>query len=85
MQRRTVESVAMSTSDASNDESGGLRPGMRVEVRNAFEGTWSRGFTIIAIEDGRIRLQRRSDHTELPATFAPADVREEHRRSMWWV
>jgi hypothetical protein len=75
----------MSTAEDGQRAGASLRPGARVEVRNAFDGTWSRGFTVLAIEGDRVRLQRRSDHTELPATFGTDEVREERRRSLWWV
>jgi hypothetical protein len=75
----------MSTAEDGQRAAEPLRPGARVEVRNAFDGTWSRGFTVLAIEGDRVRLQRRSDRTELPATFGTDEVREERRRSLWWV
>jgi hypothetical protein len=61
-----------------------LAPGTRVEVRNAFDGTWGAGFAVAAIEDDRYLLRRRSDGDVLPVSFDPSVVRREHR-SMWWV
>lgn len=62
-----------------------LAAGTRVEVRNAFDRSWSRGFEVIGQVDGHYRIMRRSDDTDLPGTFAPDDVRRERRRSTWWV
>ena len=62
-----------------------LDPGTKVEVRNAFDGSWSRDFVVVAHEARGYRLQRRSDGVELPTVIAPESVRRERRRSMWWV
>lgn len=59
--------------------------GSRVEVRTGFDGSWASGYLVAAIDDDGIRLRRRSDGEELPATFAPEVVRREHRHAMWWV
>lgn len=62
-----------------------LDEGTRVEVRNGFDGTWSRGFTIVgSTRDGYV-IRRRTDGVDLPGSFAPGDVRRERNRSMWWV
>ena len=73
------------TGPASAPESDLFAVGTRVEVRNAFDGSWSRGFTIVDSADGNYRIKRRSDDTVLPGTFAPGDVRRERKRSTWWV
>ncbi len=62
-----------------------LAAGTRVEVRNGFDGGWSRGFTVVAATSRGYRLRRRSDGTVLPTTFAVTDVRHEHNRSLWWI
>ena len=68
---------------------GSVRPGTHVEVRSRFESRWSRGFEVSEIvqHDGRdqFRLRRRSDGSELPVLFDADDLREEHRRSTWWI
>ena len=68
---------------------GGVRPGTHVEVRSRFESRWSRGFEVSEIvqHEGRdqFRLRRRSDGSELPVLFDADDLREEHRRSTWWI
>lgn len=62
-----------------------LEPGTRVEVRNNFDGRWSRGFEIAAVEGGGYRLLRLSDMTTLPITFEAETVRNERRRQgLWW-
>ncbi len=70
-----------------------MEPGTRVEVRSRFDERWSRGFEIAEIlappgEEGngpRYRIRRRSDGSVLPTLFVDDEVREEKKRSMWWV
>jgi hypothetical protein len=66
-----------------------VRPGTHVEVRTRFEERWSRGFEVSEIVERegqeRFRLRRRSDGSELPVLFGSEDLREERRRSTWWL
>ena len=68
-----------------------MRPGTRVEVRSRFEAKWTRGFEVAdrAASDAQgaamYKVRRRSDGSILPVTFAEADLREENRRSTWWI
>jgi hypothetical protein len=62
----------------------GLPPGTKVEVRERFSGSWTRGFIVETNTGDGYTLTRRSDGEVLPGTFAAADVRRE-RKSMWWV
>lgn len=66
-----------------------MQVGQRVEVRNRFDQSWSRGFEIAEIDvssDGlRLRVRRRSDGQVLPAWFDVEVVREERRRETWWL
>jgi hypothetical protein len=66
-----------------------MKAGTHVEVRNRFEARWSRGFEIAdtITDDGatRYRVRRRSDQNVLPAVFDEDDLREERRRSTWWI
>lgn len=66
-----------------------MKPGTRVEVRTRFEQRWTRGFEIAEFDEDAdppvYHVRRRSDGSVLPVSFAPEDVREEQRRSMWWV
>jgi hypothetical protein len=66
-----------------------VRPGTRVEVRSRFEARWSRGFEIAACEDSSdkpvYKVRRRSDGSILPVLFNEDDLREERRRSTWWI
>lgn len=67
-----------------------MEPGTRVEVRSRYEASWARGFEIAEVVeyDGNAagyRVRRRSDGSVLPTTFDDEDVREEKRKSMWWV
>jgi hypothetical protein len=72
-----------------------VRPGTRVEVRSRFESGWSRGFEVAGLVDGEggtdgsgpamYKVRRRSDGSVLPVNFAETDLREENRRSTWWI
>lgn len=63
-----------------------LQPGTRVEVRNRFEGRWTRGFEVTSIVEDGYQVRRLSDGSELPTVFVADDVRAEKKRShdMWW-
>lgn len=69
----------------------GVRPGTRVEVRSRFESKWTRGFEVAdraesdALGAATYKVRRRSDGSILPVTFSEADLREENRRSTWWI
>jgi hypothetical protein len=66
-----------------------VRPGTHVEVRARFEQRWSRGFEVSEVVEAegaeQFRLRRRSDGSELPVLFGADDLREERRRSTWWI
>jgi hypothetical protein len=72
-----------------------VRPGTRVEVRSRFESRWTRGFEVADRVDGArdadgsgaamYRVRRRSDGSILPVTFPETDLREENKRSTWWI
>jgi hypothetical protein len=69
-----------------------VRPGTRVEVRSRFESRWTRGFEVAdrvnendAGGEPMYKVRRRSDGSILPVSFAEADLREENRRSTWWI
>jgi hypothetical protein len=67
-----------------------VEPGTRVEVRSRFDERWTRGFEVAEIDHDdpgavRYRIRRRSDGSVLPALFVDDEVREEKKRSMWWV
>jgi hypothetical protein len=66
-----------------------MRPGTRVEVRSRFESHWARGFEVASRDDSNnppvYQVRRRSDGSILPVTFSEDDLREERRRSTWWI
>ncbi len=67
-----------------------MKAGTRVEVRNRFDASWTRGFEIAAVEpsngDGpRYTVRRRSDGSILPVPFTEEELREERRRGTWWI
>jgi len=59
--------------------------GTRVDVRNRFVGSWSRGFEVAErVADG-YRVRRLSDNSVLPDVFPSDDVRSERRKQgLWW-
>jgi len=63
-----------------------IEPGTVVEVRNRFEGTWVRGFSVAGIaDDGDYLIRRLSDGSILPGSFERDAIRRERRRhSGWW-
>ena len=62
-----------------------LRRGTRVDVRNRFVCSWSRGFEVAEPEEHGYRLRRVSDGSVLPDVFDEDDVRPERRRhGLWW-
>jgi hypothetical protein len=69
--------------------SAAMEQGTRVEVRSRFDERWARGFEVAEIIDegecARYKLRRRSDGSVLPALFVDEELREEKKRSMWWI
>jgi hypothetical protein len=61
-----------------------LKAGTKIEVRNRFDASWSRGFEIARKTKSGYKVRRLSDNEVLPTEFAPEDVRRERRRGMWW-
>lgn len=65
-----------------------LPVGTRVEVRNRFTGSWSRGFKVYSVDpdNATYELVRTSDNVLLPNKFPAEDVRRERRgNNTWWV
>lgn len=63
-----------------------LPAGTGVEVRNRFDGSWSRGFEVAGHDGDGYRVRRCSDSSVLPGTFSADEVRRTRRTSsMWWV
>jgi hypothetical protein len=82
-----VSDAGVSAEDAEMDDLGvvALQPGTRVDVRNRFQGNWSRGFEVAGFDPEGYRLLRLSDRSILPDHFSPDDVRRERRRQdFWW-
>jgi hypothetical protein len=61
-----------------------LVEGSHVEVRNRFDGRWTRGFLVHEVLDDGYRIRRTSDDQLLPSVFSVDEVRREHRRGQWW-
>ena len=63
-----------------------LPAGTGVEVRTTFDGSWARGFEVVAHERDRYVVMRCSDRFVLPRTFSADEVRRTRKTSsMWWV
>ena len=58
----------------------GLHSGVRVEVRNHFDGAWSAGFEVDALRPGGYSLRRLSDRAVLPRVFTACDIRLDVRQ-----
>ncbi len=52
-----------------------LEVGMRVDVRNRFDNTWTSGFEIEALGVENCQVRRSSDGTLLPVWFSAEDIR----------
>jgi hypothetical protein len=62
-----------------------LEPGMRVEVRDRFKGSWTRGFEIESGDGHKFRVRRMSDQAVLPVPFAVDELRAERKKQgLWW-
>lgn len=55
-----------------------LAIGMRVDVRNRFDNTWTPGFEIEALGVENCQVRRSSDGTLLPVWFSSEDIRPTH-------
>jgi hypothetical protein len=62
-----------------------LDKGMKVEVRNRFDGRWAPGFEIADVLEHSYVLIRLSDGEHLPVAIDCDDVRRERKRETWWV
>jgi hypothetical protein len=60
-----------------------LAVGTKVEVKQRFDGRFTKGFEVASVDSGGYRLRRQSDGTVLPVVFARAEIRRE-RHSTWW-
>ena len=67
----------MSYESQTNEAVARLSKGTRVQVRNQFDGAWSRGFEVHGSRRGGYVLRRLSDKCVLPATFSAPDLRRE--------
>ena len=53
-----------------------LSSGVRVQVRNRFDGAWASGYQVFAAQPrGGYLVRRLSDRAVLPITFAEAELR----------
>jgi hypothetical protein len=63
----------------------GLKPGDLVEVRTAFDGSWTAGFEVVEVDDESYVLCRTSDHSLLPTAIDCDAVRRLRKRETWWI
>jgi hypothetical protein len=61
-----------------------LEHGARVEVRQRFDGKWSKGFVVESANDEGYTVRRELDGVVLPERFPPDDVRHEKRHLLFW-
>ena len=62
-----------------------LAPGTRVDVRNRYQGTWTRGFEVAEFTEAGYRIRRLSDGSILGELFSRDDVRRQrNRQGFWW-
>jgi hypothetical protein len=77
--------LSEATKEALRNDDSVIPPGTRVEVKNRFVGSWSRGFEIAGSSSGRYLVKRHSDGSILPDEFDPAEIRpERHKHDFWW-
>jgi hypothetical protein len=64
-----------------------LSPGEKVEVRRRFDAQWARGFEVVEVNDGGVRVRRLSDGEVLPVEFPVNDIRRARKRAndFWWM
>jgi hypothetical protein len=87
---RTLSDMAMVEDPPMDAPTPEPRPGAypastRVEVRNNFDGSWSKGFEVAEVTGQGYFIRRASDGSVLPTEFAATEVRKERRRNNWWV
>jgi hypothetical protein len=64
------------SSDEVDRLSASLPKGVRVQIRNNFDGAWAPGFQVFAAQPGGCYLVRRlSDRSVLPIIFAETELR----------
>jgi hypothetical protein len=78
----------VSTGGGESAETGARTPlaaGIKVDVRNRYQGTWVRGFEVAEVTDEGYRIRRLSDGSVLGELFSRDDVRRERtRQGFWW-
>jgi hypothetical protein len=60
-----------------------LADGTKVEVRQRFDGRFTKGFEVSGRDGDGYLIRRLSDGAVLPVTFSRAEIRRE-RHSTWW-
>lgn len=60
-----------------------LAPGTKVEVRQRFDGRFTKGFEVVSADGDGYVIRRLSDGAVLPVAFARTDIRRE-RHTTWW-
>jgi hypothetical protein len=60
-----------------------LADGTKVEVRQRYDGRFSKGFEVAGQDADGYRIRRLSDGSVLPVSFARGEIRRE-RHSTWW-
>jgi hypothetical protein len=67
-------------------DDGLLEHGTRIEVRQRFDGKWSKGFLVESATTEGYTVRRELDGVVLPERFPVDDIRHEKRhRLLWWT
>jgi hypothetical protein len=66
------------------DDAEFLAHGTHIEVRQRFDGRWTRGFVVETANKDGYMVRREHDGMLLPEPFAPDEVRSEKRRLFHW-
>lgn len=56
-----------------------------MEVRDAYQGHWNRGFVVESLGEAGYSVRRVSDDSVLSRPLPRTAVRRERRNSMWWM
>jgi hypothetical protein len=74
-QVNTNAAQQLSFESATREGAAMLPSGVRVEIRNRFDGAWSSGFQLLAAHPDGYLVRRLSDRSVLPVAFAETDIR----------
>jgi hypothetical protein len=67
-----------------------LKIGDKVEIKNKFDGDWSRGYIISRVDtsstgDEIFYVKRAAEIHEIPQHFTSDHIRKAKKKNMWWI